>query len=269
MIYLTKVEIESNKEIIYNLFETHTESVIKANTKLVIDLLNNHRLRAKNIYTENNTVRIKEWPHSIKPYSEDRGERTSDYILLSKLNENRFKLFNCVTGVIYAFENYLKELIKFNRVANCISEEKVYKSIDTYDIKTDIEFEKHIANKYKEFRAKALLIGRDIEFDYIIENEEVKITKYTGNSQRVIIPSFITTICNSVFEYRGIQELSLNKELRYIGSNAFKGNRIKFVEIPEKVELVGQNAFDFNSDFKGEHNKKVYQKLNTNTLIIE
>ena len=265
MIYLTKVERKNSKELVYNIFETHTESIITADEELVIKLINTHGIEAKNIYIENNKVKVKEWPHSIIPYSENREDRTSDYILLSKINENRFKLFNCVTGVIYAFENYLKELIKFDRVANCTNDEKIYKSIDTYSIKTDLAFAESINNKYTEFRGKTLLLGMDISFNYIIENDEVKITKYTGNSHKIILPNFITTICDSAFEYRGIQELTLNTELRYIGSNAFKGNRLKFIELPDKVRLVGQNAFDFNS----ESNQREYKKTNTNTIIID
>ena len=253
--------LKNNNEPIYDIFETHTESTIRANTKLVIDLIKTHKIEAKNLYIEDNKVQIKDWPHSIKPYSKNRYERESSYILLSKVNEQKFKMLNCGGGVILATDEYLKELIYCNAVAKCKikgSKQKSYSSIDTYTIVTGPDFISYVDEKYKEFRLKALLLGMDISFEYIIENTEVKVKRYTGNSYKVIIPNFITAIRYEAFANAGIQELTLNNGLKHIGNNAFDGNKVKSIELPETVEFVCRQA----SDIK-------FTKINTNTIIIE
>ena len=261
MLYLTKAELTNNNEPIYDLFETHTESTIRADTELVIQLIKTHGMEAKNIYIEDNKVLIKDWPHNIKPYSKNKGERALNYILLGKINEQKFKVINCGGGVILATNEYLKELIDCNIVANC----KVkghrwsgYRSIDTYTIVTDPDFISQIDEKYKEFKAKAMLLGMDISFDYIIENKEVKIKRYIGTSNRVMIPNFITAICYEAFAHARIQELTLNTGLKHIGNNAFAGNKVKSIVLPKTVEFVCRQA----SDIK-------LTKLNPNTIIID
>ena len=252
---------------IYHLFETHTESIIKAREDLVIELLEKRKIEAKNIYIKHKKIQIKEWPHNIKPYSVNKADRESEFILLGQINDQRFKLINNTEGVVYATEKQLKRLILFNRVANCSYEDGTEKSIDTCSIKIDPELIRQTKQKYEEFRAKTRLLGLDVAFEYTIENEDIKITKYTGTSAKVILPNFITTICKEAFMRAHLEEIILNAGLKHVGNGAFAFNRIKHADIPEAVEIVLQNAFIFN--IPGVEHSVTYRKLNTNTLIIE
>ena len=265
MLYLIKVVESTDKKTIYHLFETHTESVIKANEELTIKLINHHRMRAKNIIIEKEKIVLKEWPHKITHCSEDKNTGVLDYILMGKSSEQEFKLINPASTVTHIREKRLKELIDIGDVANCDfveGTEKIYRSTDTYTIKTDPKFKALIDQKYREFIAKTNLLGLDISFRYVIENHDVKIKSYTGTSEKVILPSFITTVCGSVFMYRHIYELKLNKGLKHIGAAAFAGNNLKYIEIPETVEFICQQACDFN------HTQIVCKKMNPNTLMI-
>ena len=269
MLYLIKVDKVKDRDSTYHLFDTHTESVIEANTKLVLELINTYKMEIKNIYIEDNTIQIKDWPHKIEPYSRNKKDRESSYVLLGRVREGLFKTVVSIGRVDYLSEESLKSVIEKGWVANCeyaADGDKTYKSVDTYSIKTDPNFIKHIREKYTEFIAKTALLGMDTSFKYTIENEEVKLTSYTGSSKKVILPSFITTVCGRAFHHTGIQELKLNEGLKYIGKDAFCANNLNFVSIPSTVEFVGQSAFYYNVD--GAHNKKIYTKLNKNTLIL-
>ena len=263
MLYLFRV---ARREDIYYLFETRTESIVRGDAYFLTDLIIEHNLRVENVQVEKGSLKIKDWPHSIKPYSTNKAERESKHILLGKVNEQRFKIINFVGGVNYISDENLKQLIENGQVANCSLtgvKDKEYKSIDTYTIKTDPKFSSYINKKYAEFVAKAQLMGMDIKFDYTIENEDVKIQNYTGKSTRIIVPNFITAICGSAFSYKEITEVSLNEGLKYIGNNAFSCNHIKNVNLPATVVLVGQEAFEHN-----ETTKKIFTKTNPNTLIL-
>ena len=102
-----------------------------------------------------------------------------NYILLSKLNKQKFKIVDPVGTAIYSDESHLKAFIELGQVANCEftdTRTKVYKSTDTYIIKENIELASCINQKYNEFIAKTKLLRLDISFKYIIENEDVAIT---------------------------------------------------------------------------------------------
>ena len=269
MLYLIKYQKLRDGKDIYSLFETHTDSVITVSESTVLELINKHGMEVKNIYIENNRIRVKDWPHAINLHSMDRKDRESEYILLSTIHEIVYKLVDTSGMIMYEQGNQLRKLIDQGKIANCGYEDtrsRVHKSIDTYVIDTDPEFIATVVQKYTEFEAKIALLGLDANFRYKIENKDVKLTAYTGRSNLVVIPSFITTICNEAFAYRGITEVKLNHGLKHIGNKAFYGNNLKYVAIPETVEFIGQGAFHYNAD--GAHNKKIYKKLNPDTLII-
>ena len=266
MLYIIKVVESADKETVYHLFETHTESTLKITEKTIVELINQHGMKAKNFTLKEGKVQLKDWPHKITHCTEDNNTGILDYILLGKSSEQEYKLINPASTVTYLTEKRLKELIDIGDVANCdyIEEAagRIYRSIDTYAIKANPKFKTYIDKKYDEFKAKTALIGLDISFRYTIENDDVKLTSYTGTSERVILPSFITTIHSSVFMYRHIHELKLNNGLKHIGAAAFAGNNLKHLELPETVEFLCQQACDFN------HTRITVKKTNPDTVII-
>ena len=268
MLYLIKHRKANLIWNIYYIYETHTESIIKGDEIFIIGLINKSGLKIENVYTEGNKVKIKPWPNYVSAEGMNEADRGFIYVLLGRENNRMFKLVNTLGDKLYVYEERLKELIEADRVENCTYEkyedkETIYKSMDTFNIKTDSKFTSNINKKYEEFRAKTLLLGLDISFEYIIENDEVKITKYTGKSKRILLPNFITTICKEAFKNKGITSLELNVGLKYIGNKAFEDNHITDIRLPKTLELVGQEAFQYN----GRCN--VYKKSNSKTIIIK
>ena len=280
---------------IYTAFETHTQSVITWDAKSVIDFINKSKMQLANAHIEDGKIQMKQWPHNLGKVK-SKTEKVSGirvtvgssvvnskviklqdntnespkepevlYILLGKVTENRFKVVDNEGLASYIGEKCLKEIIESGTVANCTYEknQEAYKSMDTCNLQTDPKFADHIANKYEAFRAKTSLLGLDISFYYTIEDADVKITDYTGKSRKVMIPSFITTICEDAFLNQGIYEIKLSEGLKYIGNNAFRGNNIEHVIIPKTVEFIGQEAFKFNDVLD------VIETLNPNTIIIK
>ena len=253
----------------YHLFETHTESIIKVKERFIISLIEKHKMEGKNIYIDNGKVQIKEWPHSMTPNVNHKLGRSPYYILLGRIAEHRFKLISNLGSTVNMSEKSLKILIASGKVANCDYrgiEEKTYKSMDTYEIKINSKFASHTAQKYEEFKAKAAMLGMDISFNYLVENEDIKIMRYTGTSTKLILPNFITTICDGAFRFSRLKEINLNNGLKHIGNNAFMGNDTTFIKLPETMEFAIQDSIHLN--LGGATSKNVYKRLNPNTLII-
>lgn len=61
---------------------------------------------------------------------------------------------------------------------------------------------------------------------------------------RLIIPDQITSIGNYAFcECRNLMEVVIGKGVKIIGANAFSGTSLKAINIPENVEIIGNEAF--------------------------
>ena len=247
----------------YRFFETHTESVLVIDMRLAEELAKQYGFDIKNMNVINNKLEIKDW---VKPFIAQRGdhENLNKLLLLTKINEDKFKITDNHGSVNHLRANELKQRIEGNQMINCDTIETkgitTHRSTDTYTTKTESKFEHYIDKKYTEFRAKSLILGKDISFDYIIEGNEVKLMRYTGTCKQVIIPNFITTINKYAFQNRRLTELALNQNLKYIGSFAFDKNKLSEIVIPQSVKFIGQEAFSIPQD-------KI-RLLNKNTLMI-
>ena len=270
MLYLIMTATTRDKNKIYTIFETHTESKIRANTEFMVDILTRYKMKSKNIYIENGELKIKEWPHPITDLSNYEQTIGLNSILIGKIEEKKFKIINSSGHAQYINKASLQKLIRLGKLANCnfetIKQKNVYKSIDTCKLEASKEFEENIAEKYAQFMAKCRLLGLNMTFKYIIEDADIKITKYTGTSTRVIIPKFITTVCSYAFEAQGIKELTLNSGLVYIGTNAFKNNKLELVNLPTTIKFIGESAFEDQDN--GVRNNDVIKKLSNSTLIL-
>ena len=240
MIYLLSTEKDTgSNDALYNLFETHTESTLEVNESYLTDIIGILKLKVKNVGLDGTNIQIKEWPHSLEYAHNNYGAKNSRYILLAQIDKDKFKITALNGFVSYIDTQSLRAKITADKVLNCTHT----KNLDTYTIKKDIEFEKLIAQKYEVFRAKSMILGMDTSFEYKIENAEVKLTNYTGQSELVILPNFISTIVNAAFSYKGIEEIRLNENLRYIGNRALQGNNLKQIIIPNSVKLIHRTAF--------------------------
>ena len=250
---------------IYHCFEEHTETIVKVKESTLVDLIENYNIKVNNTQIKNGRIQAGEWPHRIVPNSNCLMNESPNCILLGNIDEKKFKLLNSFGNILYMTDKDLKKKIQSGKVLNCScvgEKEKIYKSMDTYNTQTNPELIDYIAKKYAEFRAKSVILGLDISFEYIIEGEDIKIKRYTGTSSKVALPSFVTTICANAFRHSKIQELKLNLGLKRIGHGAFADNNIQCVELPETVEFVILDRRHYNAD------KNTYKKLNTNTELI-
>ena len=279
MIYLISIVDNTEEPNSYMLFESHTESFFMCKEPYLKRLLGEQKITVKNIHTTDKEIVIKNWPHPIHHKGSDKDwqkimkEAISKYacILICQTADDSFKLAGSNEHTYTVNGEELKEYIKNNRITNCCIEDKQYKSIDTYTIKKDIQFEKYIAAEYNKHVAITSLLGRKMSFDYIIEGREVKLKNYTGSTKDVIIPKFITAIMESAFAYRGLKTLILNEGLKYIGRDAFSRCSISKVTIPKSVEFMCESVFIANRDIQtieGDLSNNI-NILNKDTVIIK
>ena len=290
IVRLTRHGFSNNGEIVkYRVFDTLTESLLQLTPAQLHDIIYTCKIKVANAYLDQHEIKIHNWVNSIEIQSMDEatnkliGIRDSErelktaekcnWILLAKEGK-KYNLVSCYGIIDKINARQLKELTNNNRIANCSIEGNKFNSLDTYEIVSNKEFENIIAEKYKVFKAKALLLGYgDISFNYEIENEQVKIKRYTGSSSRIILPTFITAIMKNAFDNVNIEKLELNEGLRVIGKGAFVASNsrdlLKFVEIPSTVELIEHRAFAFNGSKYGGKiglDEKSFKLRNKNTI---
>ena len=73
-------------------------------------LINRYSMEIKNAYIDNKEISI------------NRLSQNSDYILLTKINEDKFKIMTVVGRVVYMKANELKRNILENNISNCLFE---------------------------------------------------------------------------------------------------------------------------------------------------
>ena len=276
MLYLININdnLGVKRETEYSLFETNTESTLSGNREFVLELVQKYGMEAKNFSIKHGLIEPNNWPNEIRRTKEFNRSIEAKYILLANKEEKQFKIVEHTGYTGYCGPEKLKLYIEESKMANCTfnKDTQEYKSVDTYIIKNDSKFSAYIALKYAEFRAKVWLLGLDISFDYTIEGEDVRLTRYTGTSRKVILPSFITIIRQNAFLGDYITDIKFSTGLKFIGSWAFDRNDIAYVEFPESVEFIGQKAFFENNMLLNTNNKldeNKYKVLNNKAIVLD
>ena len=288
MYYLTWISRLPGEKELYSLFETHTESRIALDEDSLKFFIAEYGAEIKNAILDRGEIYIKDWLSS-QYITKGKLVNTKNSILLTKINEDLFEILISPGIVKYANAKQLKHYIKSNKLKNCtnlrgINGKTEYKSVGTYTTTTDKKFNDQIDKKYQTFILKTLVIGCNMSFKYIIRDHEVKLIRYTGNSKRVIIPDFITTICSNAFIPSSsmhtdsddsiddkVYELTLSEGLKFIGNRAFQDNNIKKVIIPSSVKHLYKSTFAGNHELCNIHGTFFKDKiilLNSNTKIL-
>ena len=269
MIYIIEIRRFSNPSW-YTCFESNTESVFDGSTEDLIRWLSKHEKCIENMKLLNNRIVTGNSFEELHSVSNSKATG-SEYILLGKVASDKFKMVNYKGEIIYTRKSQLHRYIDTRKIANCRKEDGKIVYTNTTDTQKDTELEAEIAEKYKIYVAKSALLGIKMSFDYTIEGNQVKLKRYTGKSQTVIIPKFVTTIMDRAFLDVSIDTLTLSNGLKYIGGFAFSGCGISEVTIPDTVEIICKNAFTDNRKLTtrdGVYTKNI-KVLNKETMIID
>ena len=278
MLYIISLRKQhTDEEITYKVFDTYSGSVISLKTKSLRRILEHTKSQAANAQIDNDIIKIKDWENSTYTnesqfIGNDFATRKSGPKYVRVANGCNINRVIDSYGRIYNMGN-----TDFN---NAVDQENVINTeiTDIYKIYRDKEFEDEIGIKYNNFIAKAMLLGfRDITFQYEIENKEVRLKSYTGKNKDIIIPPFITAIKAEAFKGKNIKSVILSHGLKAIGPKAFwtegvTSVGIENIEIPETVELIGNNAFTGNRyliSSNGIINKRRFKLLNEENTVLE
>ena len=283
MIYIIcTIKQDTEKIMLYRVYDTCSDSVMLVSPESLKAIISNNRAQVVNAQLQNNNILLKEWANGIA--SEENAFNSHlakgcgpSYVLIST------KYFMCkLIGSDGTITKKCKEdlniLVQQGKIANCTQTKGSIKlkSEDTYEIHWDTEFDKYIKSKYERFIAKTILLGyRNISFEYEIENREVRLKNYTGLNNNVILPPFITAIMKDAFRGKYIKTIRLNHGLKVIGEAAFyhagSSNSLEHIEIPETVEIIGDDAFTGNRKLAksdGTINTERFKLLSDKTVII-
>ena len=231
MLYIIS-EIENDKPKTgfanYGMFDTQSHSAMWIKPTLLKDIILNNKLKIANASVQEDQIVLKDWVHGIAilRFNQAGMERSGPKYILLAIKDGKGILAD-YRGIINTLnKEEIERLAKAKNIANCelIEKGSEYRlsTTDTYTVYKDEEFERLIAEKYNKFMLKTNMLGiGGISFDYEIENYEVKLQKYTGSNQNVILPSFITVIMKEAFEDSNIKTIRLNEGLKVIGSRAF------------------------------------------------
>lgn len=88
-------------------------------------------------------------------------------------------------------------------------------------------------------------------FKYLVKEDEVEITGYSGSGGEIIIPSVIeekpvTSIGKSAFQAKVLTKVEIPVGVRSIRESAFASNQLTSLLIPEGVTSIGEFAFQYN-----------------------
>ena len=245
MICVVKITELSDKSRVFMLFESNTESFFGGNGQDLKRLIKIHNMHPTNIELLDSETESEHWINKVHHKNNDIS-KGANYILLCEMYDNRFKTASYDGRISHINSYELKLLARQRRIANCTVEDRALKMEPAYHITNNTQFEEEIAERYKIYEAKSILLGRKMSFEYTVEGTKVKLLKYTGTTKNVIIPKFITTIMKEAFIDCGIETLTLDDGLKYIGTRAFKNCNLSKVTIPQTVKFMGQGVFSTN-----------------------
>ena len=258
----------------FKCIDTNTETIFDGLAKDICRWILIRRIDIVNVKIVNKETVIEGWFNGIHNAIGKTATETSTgahYVLLCKLDKNKYKIVDYNGKVSYIGKRQLYKHTWNGVVANCKIEDEKIISVGTYDIIENTEFNKHIAEKYNIYIAKTNLLGHNMSFDYTIEGSKVKLVQYTGTSKTVIIPKFITTIMNRAFSDCKTETITLDRGLNHIGGYAFKGCNITQITIPDTVELICPWAFYSNRSLintEGEYTQKI-KLMSNKTKVID
>ena len=284
MIYIINKSQNGDKDTIkYRGFDTYSDSVMVMGQHILKGAILDNKIQVMNASIQNENIVIKDWSADISSNQNKINKQYLEikYVILAK-DGNWYKLVDSDGSISILRRDIIENFVLHGKIANCeLIKTKAgnsIKALDIYEIQRDEGFEELIKEKYTNFIAKTILLGYgDVSFHYEIENHTVRIKKYRGSSQDIILPPFITAISKGAFYLKDITSIRLNEGLKTIGTLAFGADGIfddagiERIEIPSTVEIIGQGAFRGNNKlFRAgvSLNNNRFKLLNNKTIVL-
>ena len=108
------------------------------------------------------------------------------------------------------------------------------------------------------FQMQLLSAQNADDFEILIVNKEVKIIRYEGSQEKIIIPSEIngmpvTIIGKHAFLQKHLTDITIPGSVKIIEEEAFRGNRLTKITVPDTVIEIGRDAFAYQrANFRSE-----------------
>lgn len=247
-----------DKDYEYAMFDQYTNSCRRAGEEEVMNLME-RGIGFSNIQENFGSLYIDNGYNRVERFSSDGKIR----VVSANICDKQFKITSAYGHVQYVDIKELAEMANSNILYNCRINSGELEFIDKCILKTTREFKDSIDDKYNKFIAKSKMVGLDGRFEYSVEGDNIILAQYKGESERFIVPSFITSISSEAFQYSYMESIELNNGLKYIGANAFRASSIRAIEIPETVKYIGQYAFAGNPGLM-----KIYNSNNNKINVI-
>ena len=260
----------------YMAIDTYSDSAMEISSQILKNIIMYTKIQVVNASIQNDAIIIKKWANKLSTYTGGGMTGThsgTTHVLLATKEDAMYKIVDQHGKVSNIWRKDLRKLVAHENVANCNDK---MEATDTYEIVRDTEFVRCTEEKYKIFVAKSALLGLgDSNFEYDIENYDVRLTKYTGSGENIILPSFITSIGQRAFYNTNIKTIKLNEGLKTIGTRAFEAKQhfglLDRIEIPESVELICNKVFINNQKIvkpDGELHDDRFKLRNNKTIIL-
>ena len=242
MLYVIGTTMKFSGALSYTIFEPRTESSFSCSEEFLKKLLIERKMIVRNASQVEGEVQIENWGNQLH-HEQNRASEGPTHVALCKLTDDKFKIVSYKGVVRYINRETINTYVKENKIYNSIMADGKPSLVGTYNTDHDTEYEKDIAEKYKKHVALTAMLGRKTTFEYGIEGEEVIIITYGDSTENLIIPNFVTAIRECAFMGRGIKSLTIGTGLKYIGANAFEDCSISEVIVPKNVRFIGSGAF--------------------------
>lgn len=214
-------------------------------------IIERHPSCIKNAYVGNdNNVHIK---NSFIDFSH---ETKSAFYMCYEICTDTCRFVNNKGMLCEGSHQGLISLARSGKVANCRWNNETNK-LDCIDVHFNFdlyEYYKYIHEQYQEFIDKAMSIGQDMSFDYIIRDKKVILTCYKGSAKRVIIPSFVNVIEKSAFG--DLESITFGRSVEIICQDALF-HVSQDVVIPSNVLFLSRNSFGRRTEVKYNGSKTI------------
>lgn len=179
----------------------------------------------------------------VVPAYGDKDGNLDKYLVVSKIGDKYkvIKRTNTIAKVLVRVldRSAILKLIDIKDIVNASVEDGKLKISGYYEtIDEDIAYRLNVDKLYSRFMAKASLIGMDMSFKYRVEGHRVILTEYTGHSNTLIVPDFVTSIGYMAFyKNTSLSDIEMPRKLDGIGAYTFSMTNITHVDMPEEVKF--------------------------------